>query len=199
MIRRPPRSTRTDTRFPYTTLFRSFRDALRRGDSYVIEVTNMRADGTRFPVEVHSANFEHEGQPCLVAVARDLSGRAEAESRYRELTEMVDKGVIVRGADGRILYANAAATGLLDAEVGTTLEEVLRSGDWLVVDEDGRVLREPEMPSFQALSSGRTASGQIIGFYNKRQRRLTWLSVTSVPQYAEIGRASCRERVCQYV
>src|SRR3546814_480430 len=27
MIRRPPRSTRTDTRFPYTTLFRSPRDA----------------------------------------------------------------------------------------------------------------------------------------------------------------------------
>src|SRR3546814_3966607 len=26
MIRRPPRSTRTDTRFPYTTLFRSFGD-----------------------------------------------------------------------------------------------------------------------------------------------------------------------------
>src|SRR3546814_3311360 len=25
MLRRPPRSTRTDTRFPYTTLFRSFR------------------------------------------------------------------------------------------------------------------------------------------------------------------------------
>src|SRR3546814_20349334 len=38
MIRRPPRSTRTDTLFPYTTLFRSFRNtldvvekALRRG------------------------------------------------------------------------------------------------------------------------------------------------------------------------
>src|SRR3546814_14097767 len=27
MIRRPPRSTRTDTLFPYTTLFRSFRPA----------------------------------------------------------------------------------------------------------------------------------------------------------------------------
>src|SRR3546814_15782974 len=26
MIRRPPRSTRTDTLFPYTTLFRSFHD-----------------------------------------------------------------------------------------------------------------------------------------------------------------------------
>src|SRR3546814_19253760 len=28
MIRRPPRSTRTDTLFPYTTLFRSSRDEL---------------------------------------------------------------------------------------------------------------------------------------------------------------------------
>src|SRR3546814_1545607 len=30
MIRRPPRSTRTDTLFPYTTLFRSFRRPARR-------------------------------------------------------------------------------------------------------------------------------------------------------------------------
>src|SRR3546814_5952781 len=29
MIRRPPRSTRTDTLFPYTTLFRSIRDIFR--------------------------------------------------------------------------------------------------------------------------------------------------------------------------
>src|SRR3546814_21076651 len=33
MIRRPPRSTRTDTLFPYTTLFRSD-DAVRQGDSF---------------------------------------------------------------------------------------------------------------------------------------------------------------------
>src|SRR3546814_13130054 len=31
MIRRPPRSTRTDTLFPYTTLFRSKRDRIDRG------------------------------------------------------------------------------------------------------------------------------------------------------------------------
>src|SRR3546814_4327040 len=34
MIRRPPRSTRTDTLFPYTTLFRSIKNAVRtRGGS----------------------------------------------------------------------------------------------------------------------------------------------------------------------
>src|SRR3546814_19429261 len=32
MIRRPPRSTRTDTLFPYTTLFRSSAGAWRGGD-----------------------------------------------------------------------------------------------------------------------------------------------------------------------
>src|SRR3546814_20435318 len=34
MIRRPPRSTRTDTLFPYTTLFRS----KQRGDAFVSKV-----------------------------------------------------------------------------------------------------------------------------------------------------------------
>src|SRR3546814_9075283 len=36
MLRRPPRSTRTDTLFPYTTLFRSFSD-LRPDDNESLE------------------------------------------------------------------------------------------------------------------------------------------------------------------
>src|SRR3546814_5831231 len=36
MIRRPPRSTRTDTLFPYTTLFRSRLENLRRSPRYAI-------------------------------------------------------------------------------------------------------------------------------------------------------------------
>src|SRR3546814_2792440 len=35
MIRRPPRSTRTDTLFPYTTLFRSIARSCRAGDGGV--------------------------------------------------------------------------------------------------------------------------------------------------------------------
>src|SRR3546814_19656987 len=37
MIRRPPRSTRTDTLFPYTTLFRSRARHLRGGDDAVAD------------------------------------------------------------------------------------------------------------------------------------------------------------------
>src|SRR3546814_14992778 len=36
MLRRPPRSTRTDTLFPYTTLFRSLRGALEEGDDRLL-------------------------------------------------------------------------------------------------------------------------------------------------------------------
>src|SRR3546814_8550352 len=40
MIRRPPRSTRTDTLFPYTTLFRSFhfRDGVQRAQQEALAV-----------------------------------------------------------------------------------------------------------------------------------------------------------------
>lgn len=159
-------------------------EALSRGETFTIEVTNMRADGTRFPVEVHSTNFDYEGRACVLAVARDLSGRAEAELRYSELMEIVDQGITVRNADGRIVYANAAALRLLGVESGHTLDEVLRDGRWLVVDEDGRVLREDEFPSFQAMHGGKMVGSRVLGFYNQRVRQLTWLSVTAVPQFA---------------
>src|SRR3546814_15885189 len=44
MIRRPPRSTRTDTLFPYTTLFRSCGDPAERGEARSVR-----------PVERHAA------------------------------------------------------------------------------------------------------------------------------------------------
>src|SRR3546814_3700144 len=56
MIRRPPRSTRTDTLFPYTTLFRSRRD---------------RADAA--PARGHAAT-EHRAPECAAAVGSDPQG-----------------------------------------------------------------------------------------------------------------------------
>src|SRR3546814_4230091 len=49
MIRRPPRSTRTDTLFPYTTLFRS-KYALKELKAFVIGKVDMTADGSAFIV-----------------------------------------------------------------------------------------------------------------------------------------------------
>src|SRR3546814_13457098 len=46
MIRRPPRATRTDTLFPYTTLFRSDSDfwrAIRQGETGYVSIPNAAA------------------------------------------------------------------------------------------------------------------------------------------------------------
>ncbi len=160
------------------------RDSLSRGNTHVVEVTNMRADGTRFPVEVHSANFEFEGRPCLVAVARDISGRAEAELRYRQLMEVVDKGIVLRGADGRIAYANAAAIRMLNVESGLSLDEELQPERWRIIDEGGRELSREELPMYRALHEARVVENTLLGYYNLRLRKLTWFAVTSVPQFA---------------
>src|SRR3546814_17924450 len=45
MIRRPPRPTRTDHPFPYTTLFRSGKGVLNRAHAYKAAVDRNRADG----------------------------------------------------------------------------------------------------------------------------------------------------------
>src|SRR3546814_11153630 len=48
MIRRPPRSTRTATLFPYTTLFRSAAYAAGRCDVYTTDRSGLYAQRTRF-------------------------------------------------------------------------------------------------------------------------------------------------------
>lgn len=155
-----------------------------RGETYVIEGTNMRADGTRFPVEVYSAGFDHDGRKCIVAVARDLSGRRDVELHYRELMEVINQGVLVRDANGRVVHANAAAMRLFNISPGESVDQALQSPHWLIVDEFGQGLTKHDCPGLRALRSGQVVASTVLGYYQRQLCQLTWLSVTAVPQYA---------------
>src|SRR3546814_20630748 len=70
MIRRPPRSTRTYTRFPYTTLFRSKRNGLAAAATAVLLATSLAAVDARaqeaqyFPgLQYRSGPFAPSGIP----------------------------------------------------------------------------------------------------------------------------------------
>jgi len=158
-------------------------ETLRRGETYVIEVTNKRADGSRFPVEVHSALLRQDDRDCIVAVARDLSARVEAELRYRELMETVDKGIIVRDATGRIVHANAAAMRILEMDPKRSLEQNLHNEDWLTLDEDGKAVPEESRPATYVQRTGARVDSTVLGFYNRATHLMKWLSVTCVPQF----------------
>src|SRR3546814_13884190 len=55
MLRRPPRSTRTDTLFPYTTLFRSSRSSGRRLSPFRRSRSDRQADGGNHHPRDHDA------------------------------------------------------------------------------------------------------------------------------------------------
>src|SRR3546814_16389065 len=90
MIRRPPRSTRTDTLFPYTTLFRSghaylaLAADLGAGDAGVFLVED--AHGRCGEQEVERALFVGAGDEAVVVAPHrgQDAGRADVRSGHHE-------------------------------------------------------------------------------------------------------------------
>ncbi len=162
-------------------------EALLRGETYAVEVANMRGDGSRFPVEVHSAGFDYKGKKRIVAVARDLSSRWQAETRYRLLLESIDVGVILFDRDMRVISANPAAHRAISAEPGQSVHTLLQPEHWKVVDARGGALSFREWPTTQALDRAQVVSNTVIGLYYIPNRRMSWISVTSVPVFEADG------------
>src|SRR3546814_9492799 len=75
MIRRPPRSTRTDTLFPYTTLFRSLVDPTQAGG---IRLTRARA---QIQAITQSSHFS-----ASISASSGVNGASPSDSRSEEHT-----------------------------------------------------------------------------------------------------------------
>src|SRR3546814_7068906 len=86
MIRRPPRSTHTDTLFPYTTLFRSLGDA---GDQALVgQITQLHAAETEFAVigpgtARQLAAVAHAGRIAVAGNFRSEEHTSELQSLMR--------------------------------------------------------------------------------------------------------------------
>src|SRR3546814_15037849 len=79
MIRRPPRSTRTDTLFPYTTLFRSC-PADRRGSSRAVATT---LEGPGRPWLIRSRSNEYPGPGVYIPPPRGFGSGAVVQVSWR--------------------------------------------------------------------------------------------------------------------
>src|SRR3546814_12177003 len=87
MIRRPPRSTRTDTLFPYTTLFRSqLQHQGMRGQLHLGDVLHPRADlRADLPAAVDGGVDDDAARKGLVAVQRGLPAAPQADEDLVEI------------------------------------------------------------------------------------------------------------------
>src|SRR3546814_3888394 len=148
MIRRPPRSTRTDTLFPYTTLFRSFPRGCRRRSPapagrarHDRPATDRRRPGP--PAPPQSRRRAHRG---------DRGSRPQSDGWTRPRVALIAPRAFLPSTR----RALAALPGLV------------------LMRRSGRFSASSIRSDRRARASARFAS---------------W----------EIGRAPCRERVCQYV
>src|SRR3546814_2171412 len=87
MIRRPPRSTRTDTLFPYTTLFRSF-DGFHRNADNIYRVVEQRTSETGKETKVAAVSYQLAEQsptklPGIEKMARSEEHTSELQSLMR--------------------------------------------------------------------------------------------------------------------
>src|SRR3546814_4528570 len=85
MIRRPPRSTRTDTLFPYTTLFRSQVGAtavlIKRADGDLTEIRkNAAAVAAGEQPKFGVADYEDAMFACAAELAKDMQCTPEQRS-----------------------------------------------------------------------------------------------------------------------
>src|SRR3546814_6807018 len=88
MIRRPPRSTRTDTLFPYTTLFRSHHEISRPSESLYRKRPGRTRVGQLSPREVHRIwrtrwRQRGQGRQCLGRMRRSEEHTSELQSLMR--------------------------------------------------------------------------------------------------------------------
>src|SRR3546814_15596082 len=80
MIRRPPRSTRTDTLFPYTTLFRS--------EQRIETALDQVPSDSAFPLPMASIETDDREQPRLHNGRVDLGGIALWEAARHDIGDM---------------------------------------------------------------------------------------------------------------
>src|SRR3546814_15767654 len=112
MIRRPPRSTRTDTLFPYTTLFRSRRfSAFGSGDhAKTVRQRNHRPHA-RHILAVRAVDAPDEGPIDLDLAARRLAQLAQRGLAGAEIVEREPNAHLVA-----LLQGQPGGVGLLNAD-----------------------------------------------------------------------------------
>jgi PAS domain S-box-containing protein len=103
------------------------------GEACSAEREAVRKDGTRILTEVHAIPFQHQGEPHVLAIARDITERKAAadalrmrEQQYRAIFDGSADAMVLWDADIRFVDVNRAYTRMYgftrDEVIGTTLD-----------------------------------------------------------------------------
>src|SRR3546814_260509 len=116
MIRRPPRSTRTDTLFPYTTLFRSSGPPLEYVASYLVLIRPQRYSRAR-PQGAEPARGIEQGIAAIKRKGDELGTAADVLDRHHAKAAVLHLHPTVGGIVPVVAHQEHMAVGHDDRRI----------------------------------------------------------------------------------
>jgi len=117
---------------------RQLAELLARGTYHSLESVNFHADGTPINFLINASVIEHQGQPAVLSINRDITDRKQAEeilreseARYRVVTESASDAIITIDREHTILFVNSAAEKIF----GYTVDEMLGKHLFMLIPE----------------------------------------------------------------
>ncbi len=132
---------RIDPNFSLTD-FLAFWRSVPDNEPLIFESSHVRTDGSLVPVEISGAKFTVNERTCFYGIARDISGRKQAEEvlreseeRYRLLSDLTMEGIVLH-KNGVAIDLNTSMAEML----GYQREELFAKNFMDFVHEDDRAL-----------------------------------------------------------
>jgi PAS domain S-box-containing protein len=111
---------------------------------------------------------------------RDAGALSDSAELHRLVFESMMQGVVVQDLSGRIVFANAAAEGILGRTTEDLLGATSEDPHWGAVHPDGRAWPGKEHPASVALRTQQTVSNVLMGICRADHQR-RWVSVSATP------------------
>lgn len=86
-----------------------------------LELYGLRKSGEEFPVEISLSPLKTETGTLVMSAVRDISGRKQAERKFRELLESAPDAMVIVNAQGAIVLVNSQTEKLFGYDRGRLL------------------------------------------------------------------------------
>jgi len=128
--------------------------------------------------------------PCeaiqVITMSTDEPG--DLQRRFDDLLDHLPAGVVVHGADGRILTANRHAQGLLALPATRLIGTASSAAAWTFLRTDETVMPPSEYPANRVLRSGEPLSDLIVGMPATDTAPMRWMICNAYPEFDSAGR-----------
>ncbi len=102
---------------------------------------------------------------------------------YQNLMDTMALGVVYQDANGKIIFANPAAEGVLGLTLDQMTGRTSMDPRWKAVQEDGSDFSGESHPAMVALKTGKSVEDVIMGVFNPELDAYRWLNVNAVPEF----------------